>query len=123
LGVFAGVGLVLAIAGIYGLIAYSVTQRTRELGIRMALGASRRQILGSILVQGVALAGGGVACGAAAAVFATRVLQNFVWGVSTLDPLTFIAVGVLLVAVAAAASLVPAVRAVRLNPLKALRVD
>ena len=123
LSVFAGVGLVLAIAGIYGLIAYSVAQRTRELGIRMALGASRQHILRSILVQGVALAGGGVACGAAAAVVATRVLKNFVWGVSTLDPLTFIAVGVLLVVISAIASLIPAVRAVRLNPLKALRVE
>jgi predicted permease len=123
LSVFAGVGLVLASAGIYGLIAYSVTQRTRELGIRMALGASRLQILRSILVQGVALAAGGVVCGAVAALFATRVLRNFVWGVSTLDPMTFVTVGVLLIAVAAIASLVPAVRAVRSNPLKALRVD
>ena len=105
----------LAGAGIYGLIAYSVTQRTRELGIRMALGASRQLILRSILVQGVTLAGGGVICGTVAALFATRVLRNFVWGVSTLDPLTFVTVGVLLVAVAAIASLVPAVRAVRLE--------
>jgi putative ABC transport system permease protein len=123
LSVFAGVGLVLACAGIYGLIAYSVTQRTRELGIRMALGASRQLILRSILIQGVTLAGGGVICGTVAALFATRVLRNFVWGVSTLDPLTFIAVGVLLVIVSGIASLIPAIRAVQLNPLTALRTN
>jgi putative ABC transport system permease protein len=123
LGIFAVIGLLLATAGIYGLVAYSVNQRTRELGIRMALGASRQRILGSILGQGVLLAAGGVAAGAGAAVFATRVLQNFVWGVSTLDPFTFVAVAALLIAVAAVASLVPAVRALRLNPVRALRME
>jgi len=121
LGVLAGIGLVLASAGIYGLIAYSVAQRTRELGIRIALGASRPRILRSILIQGMLLAIGGVAAGAAAALAATRVLKNFVWGVSTLDPVTFTATGVLLIAVATAASVVPAIRAVRLNPVEALR--
>ena len=121
LGVLAGIGLVLASAGIYGLVAYSVAQRTRELGIRMALGVSRPRILRPILIQGVLLAAGGVAAGAAAALAATRVLKNFVWGVSTLDPPTFIATGVLLIAVALAASVVPAIRAVRLNPVEALR--
>ncbi len=121
LSVFAGVGLMLASAGIYGLIAYSVAQRTRELGIRVALGASRQRILRSILGQGLLLAGSGVAIGAAIAAFATRVLRNFVWGVSPVDPPTFAAVGLLLVLVATLATLVPAMRAVRMSPVSALR--
>ena len=121
LGAFAGVGLILASAGIYGLIAYSVAERTRELGIRIALGASRQRILRSILGQGLRLAVSGVIIGAAIAAFAARVLRNFVWGVTTGDPATFVAVGLLLVIVAALASLIPAVRAVRVSPVQALR--
>ena len=121
LGIFAAIGLLLAAAGIYGLIAYSVAQRTREIGIRMALGATRGRIVRSVLWQGLALALSGVAIGAIAAVFATRILRNFVWGVSTLDPATYVAVAVLLVAVACAASVVPARRAVRLDQAAALR--
>jgi len=121
LGALAGIGLVLAGAGLYGLIAYSVTQRTRELGIRMALGASRPRILRSIVIQGMLLAAGGVAIGIGAAFAATRVLKNLVWGVSTVDPATFAATAVLLIAVAGAASLIPAIRAVRLDPVQALR--
>ena len=116
LAAFAGIGLLLAAAGIYGLIAYSVAQRTREFGIRMALGASRGRILTAVLREGAGLALIGVALGLVAAVFATRVLRNFVWGVSTLDPLTFAAVAALLIAVAVAASLVPALRATALRP-------
>ena len=121
LGIFAAIGLLLAAAGIYGLIAYSVAQRTREIGIRMALGATRGRIVRSVLWQGLALALSGVAIGAIAAIFATRILRNFVWGVSTLDPATYVAVAVLLVAVACAASVVPARRAVRLDQAAALR--
>ena len=121
LGVFAAIGLLLATAGIYGLVAYSVAQRTREFGIRMALGATRRDLLLDVLRQGAMLALAGVATGALAATLSTRVLQNFVWRVSTLDPVTFGVVAVLLIAVAAIASVVPALRAVRLNPVTALR--
>jgi putative ABC transport system permease protein len=121
LGAFALIGLLLASAGIYGLVAYSVAQRTREFGIRMALGATDVRILRSVLRESSALAVAGVAAGAVAAVFATRVLQNFVWGVSTLDARTFLGVAVLLVVAAVAASLIPALRAVRLNPVSALR--
>ena len=121
LGAFAAIGLLLAAAGIYGLIAYSVAQRTREFGIRMALGATGGNVLLAVLRQGVALAFAGVAVGAIAAVLSTRVLQNFVWGVSTLDPVTFTAVAALLMAVAAVASFVPALRAVRSSPVSALR--
>lgn len=121
LGGFAIIGLLLASAGIYGLVAYSVTQRTREFGIRMALGASRDRILRSVVKQGAVLAGAGVAVGLVAAAALTRLLQNFVYGVSTLDPLTFATVAILLVVVSVLASLVPALRAVRLNPVSALR--
>jgi ABC-type antimicrobial peptide transport system permease subunit len=121
LGTFALMGLLLAGAGIYGVVAYSVAQRTRELGIRMALGATTQGILRSVVGQGAMLAMVGVAVGIVAALFATRVLQNFVWGVSTLDPTTFLTVPALLIVAACAASFVPARRAVRLNPLTALR--
>jgi ABC-type antimicrobial peptide transport system permease subunit len=121
LGVLAGVGLVLATAGIYGLIAYSVAQRTREFGIRIALGATRDRIVRTVLLQGVTIGFIGVAVGLAAAVVFMRALQNFVYGVSTLDPATFAAVSVLLMLVASIASVVPALRAVRLNPVSALR--
>jgi putative ABC transport system permease protein len=121
LGAFAVIGLLLATAGIYGLVAYSVNQRTREFGIRMALGATGQSILRSVLAQGTVLAVVGVVVGTIAAAFATRVLQTFVWEISTLDATTYVVVAVLLIVVAAIASLVPALRAVRLNPVTALR--
>ena len=118
---FAGIGLLLAAAGIYGLLAYAVAQRTREFGIRIALGASRSQILASVVWSGAILAVVGVALGTLAALGASRTLQNFVWNVSTVDPATFITVALVLVAVAVIASLVPAFRALRLDPMTALR--
>ena len=121
LTLLAAVGLVLATAGIYGLIAYSVAQRTREFGIRMALGASRDRILRGVLLQGLTLGAIGVAVGLAAAAVLTRTLNTFVYGVSTLDTPTFAGVSLLLLGVAALASVVPAMRAVRLNPTSALR--
>jgi putative ABC transport system permease protein len=121
LAVLAGVGLMLATAGIYGLIAYSVAQRTREFGIRIALGATRDRIMRAVLLQGAALGAMGVGLGLAGALAFTRTLRNFVYGVSTLDPATFGAVSVLLILVASVASVVPALRAVRLNPTTALR--
>jgi putative ABC transport system permease protein len=120
-GVLGVIGLLLATAGIYGLVSYSVTQRTREYGIRIALGATSGRILRSVLVQGAVLATAGVVIGVLVARFATRTLQGFLYGVSTLDPWTFAVVGALLIAVASLASLVPGLRAVRLNPTTALR--
>jgi predicted permease len=117
----AAIGLLLAAAGIYGLIAYSVSQRTREFGIRIALGASPFGIVRSIVAQGALLALGGVLVGIAAAIAGAKVIQSFLFDVSTRDPLTFAAVGGLLVLVAVVASVVPALRAVRLNPVTALR--
>ena len=121
LTVFAGIGLLLATAGLYGLISYWVLQRTREFGIRIALGATQGDILRSVVWSGVVLSLIGVMAGIAAATVMTRTLQNFVWGVSTLDPVTFGSVAVILIAVALVATLIPAVRAVRLNPVAALR--
>jgi putative ABC transport system permease protein len=118
---FAGIGLLLAAAGIYGLIAYSVSQRTREFGIRMALGAARHTILFSVLRQSALLAASGIAVGVVASLALTRAMQSFVFGVTTLDATTFIVVSAILLTVAALASLLPAMRAVRLNPVSALR--
>jgi predicted permease len=117
----AAIGLLLAAAGIYGLIAYSVSQRTRELGIRIALGARPAGILRSIVAQGALLALAGVVIGIAAALAGARMIQSFLFDVSTKDPLTLAAVGGLLILVAIVASFVPALRAVRLNPVAALR--
>ena len=121
LAAFAGIGLLLAAAGLYGLLAYSVAQRTREFGIRIALGATRAHIMRAVIWNGTVLAGGGVVIGAAAALALTRTLQTFVWGVSTLDPPTFIVVAIVLVVVSTIASAAPALRAVRLDPVNALR--
>ncbi|HXW08674.1 MAG TPA: ABC transporter permease [Vicinamibacterales bacterium] len=120
-GLFAGIGLALAAAGIYGVLACTVAQRTRELGIRVALGATRGDILASVVRTGVGLALVGLALGFVASLGVTGMLQRFVWGVSPTDPLTFAVVAVVLTAVAAVASLVPAVRAIRVDPVTALR--
>ena len=117
----AGIGLLLAFAGIYGLIGYTVAERSREFGIRMALGASRARILRDVLRQGAVLAVVGVVIGAGAALAMNRALQDFVYGVSTVDLSTFATVGIILFAAACLASLIPAIRAVRLNPVAALR--
>lgn len=121
LGTFAALGLALAAAGIYGLVGYSVSQRTRELGIRMALGATRGRILRSVLRDGAVLAAAGVLVGIFGALVFARTLEAFLFNVSTLDGRTFITVAGLLLLVAVLASLVPALRAVRLNPVSALR--
>jgi len=117
----AGIGLLLAFAGIYGLIGYMVAERSREFGIRLALGAPRSRILRSVLRQGALLATIGVVIGAGAALAMNRTLQDFVYGVSTVDLFTFVTVGAVLIAAACVASFVPAMRAVRLNPVAALR--
>ena len=120
-GVFAVVALALAAVGLYGVIAYAVSQRTHELGVRVALGATSQRIASMVVRQGLALTLGGVIVGIAAAVLVTRVLSSLLFGVSALDPLTFGAVLVLLVTVAAVASYVPARRAARVDPLVAMR--
>jgi putative ABC transport system permease protein len=121
LGIFAALGLLLSAAGIYGLIGYSVSQRTREFGIRMALGATRGHILTSVLRQGALLAAAGVFLGVFGAFAFSRTLEAFLFNVSPSDVRTFFSVAALLLLVAVLASLVPALRAVRLNPVSALR--
>jgi ABC-type antimicrobial peptide transport system permease subunit len=120
---FAGIALVLAIAGIYGTVSYAVAQRTQEIGIRVALGANSREILGLVLFGALKPVIGGLAIGLVAAFGLTRLLEGLVYGVSTTDPLTFISLPALLGVVALFAGLLPALRATRIDPLDALRVD
>ena len=121
LGVFAGLALVLAAVGIYGVMSYSVAQRTREFGIRIALGAQRGDVLKMTVMQGLKLVSIGVAIGLAAAFVLTRVMASLLFGVSATDPVTFLSISFVLIAVAAFASFIPALRATRIDPMVALR--
>ena len=123
LGLFAGLALVLAAVGVYGVVSYTVDQRTHEIGIRMALGAHRDDVLGLVLGQGMILVLIGLGLGLAGAFAATRQLASLVYGVSTNDPWTFASVALVLAAVALAANFLPARRATRIDPLIALRQD
>jgi predicted permease len=122
LGSFAGVALMLALIGIYGVIAYSVAQRTREMGIRRALGAQHGDILRLVVVQGFRLAVAGVAIGLAGAYGLTRLMESLLFHVSATDPATFVGVALLFLFVALAASYTPARRATRIDPMAALRI-
>jgi putative ABC transport system permease protein len=123
LGIFAGLAVSLAIAGIYGVMAFVVGQRSSEFGLRMALGASRGNILRLVLRQGFTLAIVGLALGLIGAVAATRILTSMLFEVKPADPLTYAGVAILLGAVTLAASYVPARRATRIDPLLALRQE
>jgi ABC-type antimicrobial peptide transport system permease subunit len=114
-------GLVLGALGIYGVLAYLVTQRTREIGVRLALGAQRRDVLAMVMGSGLRLSGLGVAIGVVGALALTRLMSGVLYGVTATDPLTFGAVGIVLLGVAALASGVPAWRAMRVDPVEALR--
>jgi predicted permease len=123
LGIFAGLALILACVGIYGVISYLVGQRTHEIGIRMALGAQRRDVLRLVLGQGAAMALIGIAIGIAAALGLTRLMTNQLFGVTAHDPLTFGAVALVLMIVALAACYIPARRAMQVDPIVALRYE
>jgi len=123
LAVFAGIALILAIAGIYGTVSYAVAQRTQELGIRVALGATRGDVLRLVLWDGLKPVALGLIVGMAGAFALRSSLDRLVYGVSTSDPTTFLALPVLLAAVAVVASLIPALRAAKVDPMTALRVD
>jgi predicted permease len=121
LGVFSAIAVVLASIGIYGVMSYSVTQRTRELGVRMALGAARHRVLGLVVRQGMALVAVGVVIGLLAAFALTRFLSSQLFGIAATDPMTFGLVSALLIGIALLATLVPALRATRVDPVVALR--
>ena len=120
---FGGLALLLAMIGMYGVISYSVAQRTQEIGIRMALGAARGNVFGMVLAQGARLAGLGIVIGLAAAYAVTRLMASFLYGVQPTDPITFVAVSGLLVGVALLACYLPARRATRVDPIIALRYE
>jgi len=123
LSIFGGLALVLASVGIYGVISFAVSQRTREIGVRMALGARPADVLQMILTEGLKLVAVGVVLGTAAALLLTRLLEGMVYGVSMRDPLIFALVNLLMAAVSLAACYVPARRAMRVDPLVALRYE
>jgi predicted permease len=123
LGTFGMLALVLAVGGLYGVISYTTSQRTREIGVRIALGAQRKDILKLVLEHGLLLAGIGVAIGIAASLGATRVLSSLLYGIRADDPLTIVGVSLALIGVTLLASFVPARRAVRVDPIVALRYE
>ena len=123
LAAISGLALVLAVVGIYGLMAQSVVERRREMGIRIALGSSLARAIGDAALPGVLLALAGVVAGCLLAGLSAKVLEHLVWGVSATDPVTYLAVALGLVLVAATASLAPALRIAKLNPADTLREE
>jgi putative ABC transport system permease protein len=120
---FGAVALLLAVLGIYALVAYGVVQRTREIGIRMALGAGSRRVVGLVLRHSVALTLAGILLGLGGAATLTRYLSALLFDVTPLDAVTFVAASILFVAITAVASYVPARRAARIDPLAVLRYE
>jgi putative ABC transport system permease protein len=123
LSAFAAIGMILAAVGLYGLIAFSVSGRTREIGIRMALGAQRREVLALVLRQAMKMVGAGILIGVAAAFAMTRAMTGLLYEIGPADPLTFTAVPALLVGVALLACWLPARRAAHIDPMEALRCE
>ncbi|HEY2164825.1 MAG TPA: FtsX-like permease family protein, partial [Gemmatimonadaceae bacterium] len=122
-GVFAAIAVVLAAIGVYGVISYAVSQRTQEIGVRVALGAQRGDVVRLIVGHGAMLGGLGVLIGLAGGLGVTRFLRTLLYGVSPFDPLSFVGVALLLTAIALVASYVPARRAAKVDPVEALRFE
>jgi ABC-type antimicrobial peptide transport system permease subunit len=123
LGIAGSMALLLGVVGIYGVISYSISQRTREIGIRMALGAQQQTVRGMFLQQGLWLVGMGIVAGLAAAVPLARLMSTLLFGISPLDPATYGAVSFLLIAAALLATYLPTRRATRVEPVEALRSE
>jgi putative ABC transport system permease protein len=123
LGAFGVLALILAATGIYGVMAYAISSRTREIGIRMAIGASQGQVLAIVGRRALLLIGSGTAIGLGAALAAGRLLERILYGVEPTDPLTFATVLLLMLAIALMACWIPARRAIRINPITALRQE
>lgn len=123
LGVFAGLAVLLAVIGMYGLISYGVAQRRREIGVRLALGARQSAVMGLVVKQGLALAATGVAIGIVASLALVGVIKSLVYGVSASDPVTYLVVGLVLFGVTVASTMIPARRAAAVDPIEAMRAD
>jgi ABC-type antimicrobial peptide transport system permease subunit len=123
LAVFAGLALLLASIGIYGVLSYGVAQRTQEIGVRMALGATRTRVLRLVIGDAVILSAAGIGLGLVGAIGLTRLMATLLFGISTTDPLTFASVPAILVMVSLLASYVPALRATRVDPIDAVRYE
>jgi ABC-type antimicrobial peptide transport system permease subunit len=123
LGTFAAIAIILAASGLYGLLSYAVAQRTREIGIRSALGGTRRRIVGLVAREGVYLVGLGIALGVTASILLTRLMVSMLYGVSPLDLTTWASATAVLMAAAVLAAIIPARRAANVDPLVAIRAE
>jgi putative ABC transport system permease protein len=123
LGIFAGLAAALAAIGLYGTISYTVSQRGREFGIRLALGAGPGELVGLVVRQGLGLAALGIVTGVAAALALSRVLASLLYGVGAADPATYVVIVAAVAAIAVVASYVPALRAARVHPARVLRSE